>query len=309
MMIFLVAFSLFVFRPEVLAQTVVISDDPDYAEGEASAVLDVWSEARGLLVPRLSKAARESMEAPATGLLVFQVDGSSPGFYYNAGPPGHPQWLLLSGGPSGGEAGSVQRIGQVHDIEGRVYHTVVVGEQEWMMENLRLLHLGDGQPLPLAGDAAAWTGADAAAAVYDNMEAHREAFGLLYNWHAVSHGAGLCPAGWRLPDAHDWQNLFDALLTQYGGALGGLLMSALWWDPLPAGVSNAGGFSALPAGMRHGADGRFEGMRSLAAWWSAGDPGKQAQGVVLPWDGDPVFVSMDAAAGLSVRCMRELPAP
>ncbi len=289
----------------LLAQTVVISDDATYTEGDPSAVLDVWSESRGLLVPRVSEAAREAMEAPATGLLLFQIDGESPGFYYNAGLPGHPQWVMLAAAGGHGAAEADRRIGHLHDIEGRVYPTVIIGEQEWMMENLRLLHLRNGQPVAYVREASEWAAAGLAAAVYDNQEAQREVFGLLYNYHAATDGTGLCPAGWRLPGTSDWQAMFDALSDEYGGHLRDVLMGVLWWDPPPASVSNVSGFSALPAGMRT-ASGVYEGLRGLAAWWSAGGDGKQVEAVVLDGVSDPVFMDMDAGTGLSVRCMRDL---
>lgn len=289
----------------LMAQTVVISDDATYVEGDASAVLDIWSESRGLLVPRVSEAAREAMEAPATGLLLFQTDGSSPGFYYNAGLPGEPQWVLLAAAGGNGAGETNPRIGHLHDIEGRVYPSVVIGPQEWMMENLRLLHRRDGQAVAYVREASVWAAAGPAAAVYDNLEAQRERFGLLYNGYAATDGPGLCPAGWRLPATSDWQALFDFLSAQHDGSLGDVLMGVGWWDPPPASVSNASGFSALPAGMRN-ASGVFEGLRGQAAWWSAGSQGKQMEAVVLDGGGNVVFMDMDAGAGLSVRCMRDI---
>ncbi|HWK06765.1 MAG TPA: NHL repeat-containing protein [Puia sp.] len=50
---------------------------------DASARLDVSSATQGMLIPRLTAAQRSVLAGPATGLLVFQTDGT-PGFcYYN----------------------------------------------------------------------------------------------------------------------------------------------------------------------------------------------------------------------------------
>ena len=38
---------------------------------------------------------RGAINNPATGLLVYQTDGTT-GFYYNAGTPGTPAWIQLS---------------------------------------------------------------------------------------------------------------------------------------------------------------------------------------------------------------------
>ncbi len=79
---------------QVLAQTVVISDDENYTTGEASAVLDIKSIDRGLIIPRMTAAQRDAINQPVTGLLIFQTDEPA-GFYFNAGTPVNPDWKLI----------------------------------------------------------------------------------------------------------------------------------------------------------------------------------------------------------------------
>ena len=62
---------------------------------DASAALDVVSSAKGVLLPRLTSAQRTGMTAPATGLIVFQTDGT-PGFYYNSGTTTAPVWQQIA---------------------------------------------------------------------------------------------------------------------------------------------------------------------------------------------------------------------
>jgi len=50
---------------------------------------------RGLLVPKMTAAQRNSIVTPANGLLVFVTDDNN--FYYNFGTPASPQWILLLG--------------------------------------------------------------------------------------------------------------------------------------------------------------------------------------------------------------------
>lgn len=57
----------------------------------ASAQLDIESDSKGLLVPRMTEAQRNAIASPATSLLIYQTD-VQPGFYYNAGTPGTPVW-------------------------------------------------------------------------------------------------------------------------------------------------------------------------------------------------------------------------
>src|SRR6266513_2684676 len=50
----------------------------------ASSLLEIKSTSKGLLISRMTKAQRDVIAAPATGLLIFQTN-STPGFYYYAG--------------------------------------------------------------------------------------------------------------------------------------------------------------------------------------------------------------------------------
>lgn len=65
------------------------------AFSDTSAILDVSSINKGILIPRMTEAQKTGIILPATGLLVFQTDGTSPGYYYNAGTPLTPSWTLL----------------------------------------------------------------------------------------------------------------------------------------------------------------------------------------------------------------------
>ncbi|MEO6406042.1 MAG: tail fiber domain-containing protein [Ferruginibacter sp.] len=49
----------------------------------ASAMLDVSSTTKGLLIPRMTSAQRSAIPAPATGLQVYQTDGTAGFYYYN----------------------------------------------------------------------------------------------------------------------------------------------------------------------------------------------------------------------------------
>ncbi len=76
-----------------LSAQVAVNTDGSPADG--SSALDVQSTERGLLIPRLTQVQRENVSNPATGLLVYQIDGTQ-GFYYNMGTPSSPDWIGLS---------------------------------------------------------------------------------------------------------------------------------------------------------------------------------------------------------------------
>jgi hypothetical protein len=60
----------------------------------ASAALDISSTNKGLLLPQMTETQRTGIQNPATGLLVYQTNGT-PGFYYNIGTPATPNWINL----------------------------------------------------------------------------------------------------------------------------------------------------------------------------------------------------------------------
>ncbi|MEQ9437494.1 MAG: hypothetical protein RIG62_00555 [Cyclobacteriaceae bacterium] len=78
------------------AQSVVISKKSN-ANPAASAILDVQSTEKGMLVPRMTKAQRDGISSPSSGLLIYQTN-DSPGFYYHNGS----SWEALKSNESGG---------------------------------------------------------------------------------------------------------------------------------------------------------------------------------------------------------------
>ena len=58
-----------------------VSISTDNATPDASAMLDVQSTTKGMLIPRLTTTQRTSIASPATGLLVFDSDTNSFWFY------------------------------------------------------------------------------------------------------------------------------------------------------------------------------------------------------------------------------------
>ena len=69
---------------------------------DPSALLDLKSDSKGLLIPRLTASQRTALALPATGLLIYQTEAPE-GFYYNKGLPASPNWILLGGGPQGNQ--------------------------------------------------------------------------------------------------------------------------------------------------------------------------------------------------------------
>lgn len=145
------------------------------------------------------------------------------------------------------------------------YHTVIIGTQEWTVENLQTTTYNDGTAIAKMTDGTDWsilsTGAYCA---YGNNENNITNYGYLYNWYAVNTGK-LAPAtdGWRVPTDADWTKLTDFV----GSGNGTKLKATTGWNSSGNG-NDIYGFSALPAGNRL-SNGSFYFVGYYGYWWSS----------------------------------------
>ena len=93
-------------------------------------------------------------------------------------------------------------VGKVIDIDGNEYKTVKIGNQVWMAENLKTTKYRNGQPIPKVISDAIWEETDAGAySIYphgdvEGIDSEKDminAYGLLYNWHAVDNNNVFLP--------------------------------------------------------------------------------------------------------------------
>jgi uncharacterized protein (TIGR02145 family) len=139
--------------------------------------------------------------------------------------------------------------GFVEDIDGNVYHTVTIGDQEWMAENLRTTRYSNGDPIPNLPNLSQWSNTTTGAwSNYNNQPAYDYPLGKYYNGYAIRDSRGVCPTGWRVPREFEY-NILEA---NYSGNLGAAAKSTdpTYWASVGANVTNLLGFSALGAGYR-----------------------------------------------------------
>jgi trimeric autotransporter adhesin len=101
--VFLISF----FSFEAIAQVAITTDG---SMPHTSAMLDIKSTSKGLLIPRMTAAQRAAIASPAYGLVVYQTD-ATPGFYVNISTADPAIWVMLafttSGWQTTGNAGTV----------------------------------------------------------------------------------------------------------------------------------------------------------------------------------------------------------
>lgn len=85
------------FATTVKAQNIAINESGD--QPDTSAMLDISSSAKGLLIPRMTKTQKLAIPLPATGLLVFQTAPDSAGFHYYDGSKWN--WLAAAANKEG----------------------------------------------------------------------------------------------------------------------------------------------------------------------------------------------------------------
>jgi uncharacterized protein (TIGR02145 family) len=164
--------------------------------------------------------------------------------------------------------------GTITDIDGNIYHTIVIGTQTWTVENLRVTRYRNGDAIPNITDGSSWAASSAGAyCVYDNKPSNTATYGCLYNWYAVSDSRNIASPGWHVPTDAEWQTLVDYL----GGSsvAGGKMKETAYshWRSPNSGATNESGFSALPGGYRHDSDGTFVNLGSYAYFWSSSESG------------------------------------
>ena len=194
------------------------------------------------------------------------------------------------------------------DKDGNVYNTVTIGTQVWMVENLKVTHYRNGDPIPSVMDATAWGNLTSGAySDYDNTLGNSTTYGKLYNFYAVEDSRNLCPTGWHVPGIAD----FGTLVATMGGesAAGGNLKEAgtAHWQSPNTGATDANGFKLLPAGYRTDA-GVFSGIGLYTDLWSSSSTdATEAWRFLVTYD--DVYSNGNANVpkqyGFSVRCIKD----
>lgn len=203
-------------------------------------------------------------------------------------------------------------IDGLRDFDGNPYTTVVINDQEWIVENYKVTRYGDGSPIPLITDATEWPARTAGARCYYNNDTDNiEDYGMLYNLYAVLHDDfaflqrdGVAESGWRVPSYYD----FEDLISYLGGdsIAGGKMkeQGLSHWSAPNYGASNTSGFTLLAGGHRSSYVGQNYIQMGLSAdIWTTTELfsyfAETYSTVIYP-------NFQGRAAGLSVRLMRDV---
>jgi uncharacterized protein (TIGR02145 family) len=190
------------------------------------------------------------------------------------------------------------------DINGKLYKSVIIGKQEWMIENLNVEKFSNGDFIAEALTNEEWEKAaknkQPAWCYYNNDPANGKKYGKLYNWFAVNDSRGLAPKGWHIPSDAEWAQLINYLdggyvATQKMKNTRGWLVNG----------TNESGFLGLPGG--YFGDRHFGLIGQFAYWWSSTEDTS-----ISSWnyslsstEGYSIRDSFPKAFGSSVRCIKD----
>jgi|WetSurMetagenome_2_1015567.scaffolds.fasta_scaffold00108_35 uncharacterized protein (TIGR02145 family)/uncharacterized repeat protein (TIGR02543 family) len=198
---------------------------------------------------------------------------------------------------------------EIRDADGNVYTEVKIGNQVWMVENLKTTKYKDNLAIPLVTDSASWANlATPGYCWYSNDEAtYKNPYGALYNWYSIS-TSKLAPSGWHVPSDTEW----NVLISFLGGGTvaGGKLKEQgfIHWQSPNTGATNSSAFTGLPGGARY-EQGSFSGIGTWGIWWTSTEYSSytiHANYNSLGYENEFVdSYHIGKGEGHSVRCIRD----
>jgi uncharacterized protein (TIGR02145 family) len=262
--LFIITFILtsgFTLKAQVIINTNGSSADP-------SAMLDVKSADKGVLMPRLTQTQIEAIANPADGLMVYNTDDCKFYVYRDCST----NWMEVADGPSTILPPFPCGNTLVDSRDGQSYATVQIGTQCWMAENLNIGML-------ISGGSDQTNNGIIEKYCYSGTVSYCDSYGGLYQWnemmaYQITPGSqGICPTGWHIPADDEWctlENFVDA---------GTISCSATGFRGIDAGLNLKGvgffngndlyGFNLGAAGFRSSSNGSYYDVYNHTYMWTS----------------------------------------
>ena len=186
--------------------------------------------------------------------------------------------------------------GTITDIDGNIYQTVLIGNQWWMTENLKVTHDPQGNSIT--------------SCYYNNSEDNLNTYGRLYTWNEAMNGSitegaqGIAPDGWHIPSVADWQELISYLGgTSIAGGKMKETGTSHWNSPNNA--TNSSGMTILPGGEKENGVYKFLGQYAVI-WSSKQVSSTQAQYYTLKNNEIQIVLrTWSKSLSYSIRCVKD----
>ncbi len=323
----IVVLLMIIFSVSIAAQQRVVISDKDNQQAHPSAILELVSDDKGFLLPRMTEDEKNAIIDPAESLMIFNtesicieiwIDGSWRNF-----------WCSPIG-CTGFENASSSTGFLLEDPynDGKDYELVEINKQCWFAENVNIgsrINVGSNQGEDCS-DIIKWC--------YDNDSDNCDIYGGFYQWNMAMCGSttegaqGICPDGWSIPTDDDFEKLEGYLDSTYdygdpqwdingdfrGNDAGAKMAgnSDLWEDDDLTGHAEFGtsGFDVIPGGllMNHGSSAN---MGRRAYFWTSTDhdlaDDARATNRALFYTETKVRRSTEAIRthGMNIRCIKD----
>ena len=254
---------------------------------------------------------QHTTDGSGTGTFYSHIGGLTAGIIYHVRA-----WATNSEGTGYGSDLSFHYIGSCPGMEtltygGQVYHTVLIGTQCWMKENLNI-------GIMINGSYDQQNNGIIEKYCYANDTNNCNTYGGLYQWDEMmkystaENNQGICPEDWHIPTHNDMIHLSNFL----GGTkiAGGKLKEkgTLHWGYLNVEATDEFGFTALPGGLRSNI---FYGRYEQGWWWTtnwlpdfpdgAEDWGMRDFDSYFFANMGMGFPNHQKADGVSIRCIKD----
>jgi len=205
---------------------------------------------------------------------------------------------------------SSTKLQSVTDIDGNVYRTVVIGDQHWMAENLKVTKYRNGDNITDTTNNSLWSGNTSGAyGYYNDSTANRDTYGMLYNGYAVDDiGYQICPQGWHVPSEIEF-NTLKSHLVQSGDSNFVLKLREEGTDHWSSDIhnaSNSSGFTALGSGYLSTSGAPLQ-LKVYAYWWTCckNSISLRYYGINNGATTSYTIASISKNYGFSVRCLED----
>lgn len=220
----------------------------------------------------------------------------------------------------------------ITDIDGNKYSQQKMGNQIWLVENLKVTRFNNGDTIIKLQDSLLWISTNSPA--FCNVEgrtfySQRGSEGILhkdtlleeqfYNSYVITDSRNVCPQGWHVPSTSEWKELEERIQSCNFDFLSQFYDSTSVWfgkvGPWDLDLTFDGlSFSNQPFGYRLGSTGEFFNYRDFGHWWS-----KDIEINVKAWSSilydrgmgvddlhiENEFGSQNKQRGMSIKCIKD----
>jgi uncharacterized protein (TIGR02145 family) len=282
------------------------------AEPSPSAMLEIQSTNRGLLLPRMNTSQQKNILEAEPGLVIYNLDSNDIYLYNGA------IWIGILDVTDTIVWSCGDTLIDQRDL--KFYATLQIGTQCWMAENLNTGTM-------ISGFDNSQDNGLIEKFCYNNLESNCEIYGGLYQWIEMMQyittpaPRGICPVHWHIPTDDEWKVLEGTVDSLFGvgnpvwnnfewrgSDAGGNLKETgtTHWLSSNIGATNSSGFTALPAG--YNAYGDFYNLGNNNLFWTSNQNNETlAYGRLLANYTAMIarYSDYTKAYGFSVRCLKD----